>query len=617
LEEASDTVIFQRNKGLGHEPLSLDHDTLLQGLHTDLLPASQDYAAIYTLGQHSLQVVPQTAIILNRVGEALLRLCFYKDAINYFKQALQDIQDTANLPNTVHPRTKIDQYKLDSMGVTQPTAICLDMTKRLFGIDTYELALTKNLLSALLLTGELEDAYNLAYQLLNKIDPNKLEKYKTTINNLAASRESQLDRNRFLETLNQENPELLKIYGDVIEYIKNTAAPFVVYYPEDSKVFNSFSTIFGYVAYAYCQKSEYQKATELYEQALKLSGSKDNATSILNNLARSYNQLGNKEQAERYANSVIEEGDLLDQFLARVLKCNIQLDKNNPEIDQEIEALRKVLAEKKGEFKELMGDRFWLCQLELCELELRLSALKKSSYDVIELQIKTGLKIIQNWTKTNRFAKEALVFHCHASRALSNLFGPTFIPSTADQILQNAEDYFNKGTKQTMPSQLLIQKATASDLAAAYSNYVVNNSRLPFNKRIEFLEKAKSLQENYGIETHTTNLNLGYEHHNHAETFYKEKKYNKAIPQYQKAIVTLEPLLSQNHPETLKVLAMSYERLGDCKKDVASLEKARDLYFEFLKKYNNHSEKMVVKSYIEDILRKIFKMNHLQQSWRY
>lgn len=614
LEESSKTAKNLRKKGLGHEPLSLDHNQLLKGLHTDILPAYQDYQSIHVIGTNSINAVPQTAIILNKVGESLLRLCCTKEASECFKKALFDIKEILATSNVINPRPKADQYKLDGMGITQPTAICIDMTKVLFGIDSYELKLSYNLVYSLLLLGELEEAYNKVQELLTKIDTNKLERYKKTIDSIASNALPLRGENKdfFIEKLNSENAELSATYMRVIEHIQSIKAPFVLYYPDDRETFDIFSSMFGSVAYVYYENRKYSEAIELYHEALKFAISEKGVGSILSNLARSYYQLGDKRQAEHYRNQAINTENLLDKFSMIMLKCDMELDKKNFEIDAEIESLKDLLEKRKVEFKELVGDRFWTYPLELSKLNLKRTSLKGSNYLVINRQIQEGLNLIKEFNRIHRFSHEISRFYYYACRALSNLItakNPP-LPSNADDILSKAENYFNMGNSSSTTSYL-IQKSASQDLATAYSNYVVYTTALSFSKRIEILEKTKKLQEDNGIETHTTILNLGCEYHKHARFFYEHKRKNQAISTYEMAIKvlgtdTLNQGLSENgKAERLKVLAMSYEDLGDCKQDINSLEQAKTLYFKFLREYKTHPDSEIVKSYAKDTLNKI------------
>jgi tetratricopeptide (TPR) repeat protein len=607
LEESSHTAILQRNKGLGHEPLSLDHEALLQGLHTNVLPAYEDYRAIYTFGQNSISIIPQTAVVLNRVGEALLRLCFYKEAIKYFQEALQDIQDTSNISNSIHSRTKVDQYKLDSIGITQPTTICIDMTKVLFGVDTYELSLTNNLVHAFLLNGDLENAYKIASQLSIKFNLEKLEKYKNSLYFAAFIKKLNHNNNSYspiFENLQLENPELMETYNNLIDFIKNTQAPFFIYYPKDSEIFDQFSGIFSRIAYAYYKQGNDQKAAELYEQALKLAGSESVRINIASQLSHIYYKIGNEIKCKEYIELVIKDGSLLDQISVRILKCSMQLDKKNLEAENEIKLLSTTINKNKGNIKDEVGDRFWICQLGVCELNLHLSVLKNANYKEVSQYIKDALKIVKELKKSKRFSCEISTFYCYASQALSHLISHN-PKKISIEILEEAEKYFKEGIKEDSLSLMMIKGATGRELAIAFSNYVLSSSKLPFNKRIQLLKKVKRIQESYKIETHATNLNLGCEYHNQAEEFYKQKNYKEATNCYKEAIDVLNLLLDKNNSETLKVLAMCYEGLGDCEGDINSLTQAKDLYFQFLKLYQNNPDCHLVKSYAEGTLRKI------------
>ena len=610
LKEAGRTSIFQSN--LTYEPLSLY--ATVEGLHINILPTYHDYQVIYTIGQNSINKEPKTAIILNHVGKALLNLGFYREAIDYFKKAIHDIQDSSTLSNLTYHQNRIDQYKLKNINLTPPTAICIDMTKTFFGVSILELLLANNILYSLLAIEDLQQAYNISCQLLNKITLDKLERYKKTINftDLIQLQPNKLDSNLLIKILGQENSELLNEYNRVIEYTQSTQESFVLYHPS-GEILNQFSSMVGSIAYAHYQQGQYLKAVEFYQKALKIAINNNITNTLLLNLAHSYYQSGDEEKAQECIDLVNNNGSVLDQFSIRLLKCSILLDKNNPEANQEIELLNKMLEEKRGEFKELVGDKLWIHQLALCKLKLRLSALNKFDYSKVEDLIKKGLNLTKKNPKNDRFSTEVSTFYCYASRALSHLVlnKQPLIFFNIKQILKQAENYFEEGKKQIIPLLLMVQKNAARDLATAYSNYVIASSELPFCERIEILEKAKKLQEDYEIEAYITNLNLGCEYHNYAEFFYCQKNYKKAMPRYQKAIVILNSILGQHLSnsevlsEGLKVLAMSYEGLGDCKNDLDSLEKAKDLYSQFITKYANHSDYQKVISYVHGIQKKI------------
>ena len=601
--EANRTAIFQRSKGLGHEPLSLDHNVMMQGLHDDILPSYQDHKAIYIVGQNSIRAVPQTAIIFNRVGRALLRLCLYKEAVDFFRRALQDIESSPKLPNISCLRTKIDQYKLDAMGITQPTAIVIDMPKELFGIDSYALAFTHNLMFALLLAGDLEGVCKLARQFFDKVSLDRLAQYKKTI--ILGSVMERFGGGRSLETLGIIDPQLLETYKSIIKQIESIAAPFVIMYPEDSEVFNQFSGISANAASAYYLQGKFQEARKFYEQALEFSGSKDNVVGISLALIQCCYRLGKDDEVvEMYINLVVKDGDLLDQFSVGVLKCNMWLDKGDPKnfskIELEIKSLEKMLDEHKGEFKEALGDEFLARQLTLRELKLYLCSRRKSDYSEINDEIMEGLKVVKKLMRGNRFFSEVLNFYCYASRALSNIAPPS------EAILREAESYLENAEKMVLgTSSLLSVREAAKDLAVVYSNVAMLEPSLSYVKRIKYLERAQKIQEKYSIKTDTTRANLAYTHFNHADKLYDEKKHKEAILYYREAIKILESIQYKEDPETLRSLALCYEGLGDCLKNRDYWVKARDLSFEFIRRYPKHEYCSLVRSFAKDVIKKI------------
>jgi Tetratricopeptide repeat len=580
-DEASISAKHARNQGLAHNIFALDKDKLAERVKNDILPAHEDFYAIFTVYNHKHGVGAVSFEALNRVGVALVRLGLYNEAIQYFLQAAHLIEE--------HP-DMIAKEKLASSGITQDNVLVIDFSEVLLGIESFTFRVQKNLASAYLLAGDYKKAYETYKALLEKID----------LNALADADEE------FIEGVIQ---------------ILNNAASCCIYQNHDTEALRLFESAINIAEKFACESLE-----------LRI------------NMSHCYRRLSNPDKANSSLQEVLTTKDPIIKFNALNHHLGLLSDNPNKqfvieEASKYIVILEQIFMENMGMFKTALSDKYLLSKIMILKSKIHIINEKSSLNQNAKTEIYNFQNLLQELTALEKESesvisqlKSALRFDGEVGRlylALSSVFSGLINDHTADhqaelKKLRKAQEYRELAIKIVDTQQAEVIKVS-DNIARAYSNYAlwhVENLEL----RLKFLQKALLVQEKIGSDTSSTLLNIGIEFHNIAEQYMfglrgYPQSFGKAYLHYAQAIQYLNQsnevgnvqIDKERLFEVLKVLAMSYECAGYLKWNIHQMkqalryyEKALQLEVEDVGKYQQECQKKI------SSIKKLFEMLQAQ-----
>jgi hypothetical protein len=470
-----------RSNGLAHDIFSLNENLLSDRVQYDVLPARHDYKAIFTIRKSGPVATNMTAMVLHSLGNAFYRLGFYKEAIDCFKKALSDIRDNSKIEGTPNFRTKLDQYKLDTIGITQPTAICIDMTYNLFGIDGYELDILSELSTIASDSDDKVVMTDIIKFITETIDKERVKKYKDALIKIEGSNDV------LLQLLAELDPETLKVYSEITETINSTAAPFVIYYPEDKQTLDRISSTFSSIGHAMVRDGIFDVAGGLFATSIELSGSKQCHETAVINFAECARRIGNVDMARELYNQAWE--DPVSEFMAKIKLAEISCDEEK-DIKSELIELDSFLKKHKNTFDDRYGDRTLDYQLHLYGLKLKNCARPLSSdLESLESQFREAEAQFQEaeaLIKSNklRFQDVALVkgFYLIASLVFASVSSGAQREESR-RLLNKSEYCYKKGCANTSLSY------QAADMLANGYNYYAEDFPLKSTEKSECVEK--------------------------------------------------------------------------------------------------------------------------------
>lgn len=594
-QEAGTTSKIARSKGLAHEVLYFYPDTFLRNLRDNILPARLDFQAVYIIGRDSVSAISKTVIVYYRLGQAFMRLCLFDEAEKYFEDALKDIRDVPQLQGTPYSRTKMEQYKLQEMGIDVPTAIYINVTKLIFGIDNCELDIIANLVFLYIESGEMAKAQSLVDSLLHTIDIEKINRYKETLITLPLFQAVDKQNHEFIDILQKINPDLANVYKTIKQNIESTGAQFIVDIPDD-KVFDQISTVISNIGHMLYKQKKLNEAVEIFKQALKISGTKENHAIISVGLAQCYKALKSMSLARTFVKSAIVHGDINTVFLAKIVLCEIDIEDGKLSLN-DITNLENFYTKNKVDLKDKLGDRRSEYLLKFYLLKLRY-LVGKSDYKLILEFHKKEKQTIESFDDAQR----RKIYYC-TCRALAALISPGNSNKNDQQILEIAQAYFDRASSIVIPNigdtkwiaelpveglvtvhalnsmaivndVQLVERSSADNLAVAYSDCAVHHDNPGSEECIVYLKKARDLQEKYSFSTTTTLINLGCAYHSRAERFYGKEEYYQFFEDYRRCIECIERIQSLESAEGYHCLGSSYSRLGIIENKPEYLKKA-------------------------------------------
>lgn len=475
-DTASYSSKVARSNGLAHDIFSFNENLLSDRVQYDILPARFDYRAIFTIRKSGPVVTNMTAMVLHSLGSAFYRLGFYKEAIGCFKKALLDIRDNNKIEGTPNFRTKLDQYKLDKIGITQPTAICIDMTYNLFGIDGYELDILSEFST---IASDIDDKavmVDIIEFITKTIDKDRVKKYRDA---LVKMRES--DDDVLLKLLAELDPETLGVYNDIVQTMESVAAPFVIYYPEDKQTLDRISSIFSSMGRIMMRGESLNGAGDLFETSIELSGSKQCHENAVLNFAEYTRRIGDMDRARELYKQDYE--DPLNEFVTKIKLADISYDEGK-DIKSEIAELDRLFKKHKNIFDDRYGDRTLDYQLYLYGLKLK-SCVRGPSPDpeLLKSQFQEAEAIINSSKQRFQDLPSVKSFYLIASTAFGILASSKVPLEKVRWLLSKSEYCYKNGCGNTSLSY------QAADILANGYNDCAEDFPL------EPAEKAKCLEK--------------------------------------------------------------------------------------------------------------------------
>lgn len=573
--EASISAKHARNQGLAHNIFSFAYDELINRIQNDILPAHEDFQALFTVYNHSAGDIPMSVLIMNNLAASFFRLSMYSSSIKYLEQALQYIESQP---------LKVAQEKVESTGLAidiNRIAVFTDLSQQLFGIDSYVFLIKCNMINVYISANKYHKAKLLCESLIESLDLDMAAQFGN----------EELHKN--LSQVLFANGMCLSVQGDSDEalYYYNKALSF-------ASGFSEFTdNIYVHMASCYKDLGNLPKAEEIF--LTRLESSKTNPIVYFAAISHYLSFLSDK----------------LDKSLFIV------------QAEKHIVELNKVFNENIGMFKSLQGDNYLLLQLEILVYYISLVQEKACLLITHNIALKDELekqeeKIVELVKKLRpELATNEMVIRAYSmlSKAYSSMIQEDTPKAEAQHLLKKSVEY-----SRTVESLVGITHpdaiSTVDCLAKAYSNHatwhITDKSAVGYKLRLLYLEKALNLQTKYSLNSSVTLANIAYEYQHQGESAFTggdghtqsytecDKNYTNALEYFAKS---LDAFTGLEHKDPIKdilleridTIALCYERLGYIREDAKLIMLAVKYYEQILKTSGDHSD---IEGYIQKCL---------------
>ena len=451
-----------RNQGLAHNIFTLNENILAKRIRYEILPAQPDYNAVYTIRNNQLTSRGLAPMLYKAIGQSYARLGLYKKAMEYFELALKDIKDNPQIEGSINPRTKVDQYKLDEIGVTQPTAICVDMVYEVFGMDSYELSI----LSDIVTTAAISDDSSLIMKTFNSLRgqleemAQKAREYKKMLTSKILPSEIAMST----------NPIIVK-FREVAARVNSVKAPFVINQPDDQVILEEICSVFSSMGYAMFKLGYYEEAGGVYAEITgdvrggnDIAGSRQTHEAAVLNFIECAIKVGGIDAAKKIL-TMQQWNNPISKFIAGIAQAEIDQE-SNPSLDttSQIKELDNLLAVNKDIFITGYGDLFFNYQLRLYILKIKNCVLQSQT---AQMDVYSGeVESLINDRRYNRHALMVKSFYSIAAQVFAVLSSSTNDSVSSLERLKKAENCYEKGMTSDRSSAL-----AAKYIAIGYEYY--------------------------------------------------------------------------------------------------------------------------------------------------
>jgi uncharacterized protein with HEPN domain len=555
--------IQARNKGLAHDIFSFNHENLLTIVVNDILPAKEDINSVLLIKKPKPENTPLSFVVQNNLACSYVRLGYYDEAIKYFNDCISSIKDNPSI---------LDGFKLEQVGLTPDEHFnVIDVDEILFGITSHEFIIYSQLASTYLLKGDYARAKE-TYILLK-------ERLKSA-------------------ELSMANKEFRDSIAITIANYANTLI----------------------------KANKHYDAIELLKYAIDISLNEHDVDSFKFNLLKCYSVTDQPAKVKNTYNGINSQ-DLSheNQFYYNLYKLNNLYDQNGVSkssfklsLDL-IAETSHLLEENKGYFKEIYGDRYHLFKSELLNAKFSLVLHAFSNglivYKDINQLCAKDIKEFENMVDSLKpdLQKDIQIAQTYPS------YISILIYITKPSIGQIEELY-----KKTILSigenpDLLARLITGTAITCTNLVEFVLKGEGLFNLADDYLKLANNFQIKAGVDNTTTLFNMGGLYQACAENCYSKSDYIKAAKLYEIAIKKINSISAERintHELELskyRLLGISYEGLGDCKRDSKHLVQAIEYYDLFMSCSTGQSaDNKEIDGYKQACLNKISQLNNEQ-----